>query len=389
VRAGLLLRSADGGGTLRTGTLPRFVGGVPVSIRSLTLTLDRRGFAVNPSGCDPRTVTANLTGSGGSTATATAPYRATDCAGLRFAPKLTARIAHRGPKGARTQPRLRTVIAIPPGQSSTATAAVQLPKRMALELSAIKAICTHEQALADACPAGSRVGTVRATTPLLPIPLAGPVYMVQVPGSLFPGLRLALGGPVELRLDGSLDVSQPITAHFDGIPDVPLSRFTLTFSGGGPVKVFGNPCTGRALRFAGTLTGHNGKSASTPARAFVTGCPATASARISRGHRPHLRVRTDHGRDAKRLKRVTIRLPRGLTARRHGRIRATHDGGKAVKRVTVHRHTITLRLRRVRRATIDLSRGALRGRPHGRLKVTLTRTKGKRLKVRPKARRLR
>lgn len=373
VRAGLLLRSSDGGVTVRTAPLPSMVGGVPTAIRSLTLRLDRPGFAVNPSGCDLRTVVANLTGSGGSTATATAPYQATDCAGLLFQPRLTARIAHRGPKGARTQPKLRTVITIPPGQSSTSSASVQLPKQMALELQAIKAVCTHEQALADACPAASRVGTVNATTPLLPVPLSGPVYMVQMPGSLFPGLRLALGGPVQLRLDGALNLGKTITAVFSGIPDVPLSRFTLTFGGGGPVKVFGNPCTGPLLRFAGTLTGHNGATANTPAKAFVTGCPATASKRRSHGR---LRIVAGHGRDAKKLKSVSVRLPRGVTA--HG-VRATQDG-KRVKRsaIRVHRHTITLRLHRARRATLILARG----RPHGRFTVKLTRTNGRHFTVR-------
>jgi hypothetical protein len=249
---------------------------------------------------------------------------------------------------------------------------VRLPKRLALQTAAIKGICTVEEQQADACPANSIVGTVRAETPLLPVPLTGPVHIASVPGQVLPGLRLSLGGPVQLRLNGTLNLGSAITAVFDGIPDVPLSRFVLTFDAGGPVMVIGSPCTGSVLRFAGTLAGHNGTTASTPARALVTGCPATAKGRLRHGR---LRVVARHGRDAKRLARVVVHLPRGLSVRR---VRATHDGGEHAK-ATVHGRTITAKLRRAARATLDLR---VAGRRHGRPSVTLTRTNGRRFTVR-------
>jgi hypothetical protein len=378
-RAGLLLRPSDGGVTVHTAPLPSIVGGVPVSIRSLTLRLDRPGFAVNPSGCDPRTVVANLTGGAGATATATAPYQATDCAGLPFHPALSATIAHQGPRGARGRPALHTVISIPPGQSSTQRATVRLPGRTGLDLAAITGVCTSAQAAADACPASSRIGTVSAQTPLLPVPLSGPVFLVQIPGALIPGLRLALDGPVQLRLTGALDLTHGITAVFDGIPDVPLSRFELTFAGGGPLQVFGSPCTGSVLRLAGTLTGHNGATASTPARAVVTGCPATASVHLTRGARPRLKLLAGAGRDAKRMRSVTVALPRGLTARRGGRVRTSPHA-----RAAIRRHSIVLRLHRARRVTLRLGPGVLAGRPHGRFAVHVMRTNGRHSTVRPR-----
>jgi hypothetical protein len=389
IRAGLLLRSGDGGVTVRTAPLPALVGGVPVSVRSLTLSLDRPGFGINPSGCDPRTVTANLTGSEGGHATATAPYQATDCAGLKYEPRFTASVDARGPKGARNNPTLRTSIRIPEGQSSTRRAQVILPKRMVLDLPAVKAVCTLAQAAADTCPKAAQIGTASARTPLLPVGLSGPVDLVQVQGSLLPGLRLSLDGPVSLRLAGTL---QGVNALFDGLPDVPLSRFDLTFTGGGPVRVQGNPCTGAALKFAANLTGHNGRTVASPATAVVRNCPATAALALSKGSRPALRLKAGHGRSAKRLKSLTLKLPKGLRAGAAvaKRVKVT-QGGKRVKAkaIKVTARTITVKLRKAERATLTVPRRALTGRPKGRATVRLVRTNGKRFTLHPKAARLR
>ena len=76
--------------------LPRLIGGVPVSIRQLALTFDRPGFILNASSCAPQQVRAVLEGADGATATVTAPYQATDCAGLPFSPRIEATIGKRG-----------------------------------------------------------------------------------------------------------------------------------------------------------------------------------------------------------------------------------------------------------------------------------------------------
>ena len=65
-----------------------------------------------------------LDGADGATATVTAPYQATDCAGLRFAPRLEATVGARGQTRVGAHPPLRTVITVPAGQASTAVANV-------------------------------------------------------------------------------------------------------------------------------------------------------------------------------------------------------------------------------------------------------------------------
>ena len=59
VLASIKLRP-DGGLTVQTSPLPRLIGGVPVSIRSFTLTLDRPGFILNASSCAEQAVRATL-----------------------------------------------------------------------------------------------------------------------------------------------------------------------------------------------------------------------------------------------------------------------------------------------------------------------------------------
>ena len=66
VLASLKLRP-DGGLTVQTSPLPRLVGGVPVSIRPFTLTLDRPGFIVT---CGPVRYTSPLSATGASPAPA-------------------------------------------------------------------------------------------------------------------------------------------------------------------------------------------------------------------------------------------------------------------------------------------------------------------------------
>ncbi len=244
---------------------------------------------------------------------------------------MTATVDRRGPKGARGNPALHTSITLPAGQASIRTATVALPSRLTLDLPAIKAVCTSDQAAADACPSGSIVGTVSAITPLLATGLSGPVNMVQIPGSLFPGLRLSLNGPTPLRLTGTLGLTKGIAASFDGLPDVPLSNFDLTFVGGGPLKLFGPAC-GKALKFTAQLTGHNGATVTRTATATIPNCPATAAAALSKGTRPRLRLKLDHGRDAKPLSRAVVTLPKGLTARKGaGRVALLGDGKRLAR----------------------------------------------------------
>jgi hypothetical protein len=346
-RAGISLRPADGGLTVRTGELPRIVGGVPVSIRRLALRLDRPGFMLNASGCDPRVVRAVLEGSGGAVATPTAPYQASDCAGLPFAPRVAATI------GSARKPALRTVITVPAGQAATRTAAVTLPRGIGVDLGAIEHICTLEQQ-AIGCDERSRVGRVLARSPLLPVPLTGTVHVAVVPGQGLPGLVLDLRGPVSLKLLGTISFTKAgLRTQFAGIPDVPLARFELRFDRRLAIKVSRGMCTGKVPRIAAELAGHNGKSVRLRRAMRVTGCRPTA---VLRRRGSALRLRVNAARGGPPLRRVRVTGVRGgsVTAR----------AGRRRLRVTRRRGVLTIRARGARTITATI-RGTAK-----RLRVT-------------------
>jgi hypothetical protein len=334
VRASIALRP-DGGLTVRTRPLPRIVGGVPVSIRQLTLTFDRPGFILNSSSCAAQQVTAVLDGADGASATVSAPYQATDCAGLRFSPQLQASIGARGMTGPGAHPPIHTVIAVPAGQAATALAKVDLPAGLTVDLKSLSKACSEAAYAANACPASSQIGTATATTPLLATPLSGPVHLAVAKTGDLPGLALALSGPVTLPLFGTVDPSgKQVHTAFSGIPDVPLERFELTFTANGPLRLSRDVCAGARQTVGAQFTGHNGALANVSAPLHVDGCPPIASL-IRRGHRFTLRVNA--GRDAAAIKSATLRLPSGktLTLKRNTSFRLAKLSGKRAFRLTV------------------------------------------------------
>jgi hypothetical protein len=340
VRASIVLR-ADGGLTVRTRPLPQMIDGVPVSIRSLALTLDRPGFILNASSCAAQQVKALLDGVNGGSATVTAPYQATDCLGLPFAPRLEATVGARGKTASGSHPPLSTVVTVPDGQAATAVAKVDLPNAIGIDLMQLAKACPEAAYAAGTCPASSQIGTASASTPLLPAPLSGPVNLAVAHAGDLPGLALTLRGAVTLSLFGTVPLPGAdgvIHNTFAGIPDVPLARFELAFKGGAnsPLNLSRDVCHGPRQTVRAQFTGYNGVVANVSAPLRVVGCAPVVSL-TRRGHR--LTLRLTRGRDAAALKRATLVLPKGLG----------HATGRGLK-------GRTLTLRKVRTTTLRITR---------------------------------
>ena len=323
VRAGIALRP-DGGLDVRTRPLPRFLGGVPVSIRALTLTLDRPGFVLNASSCALQQVSATVEGVDGGTATATAPDQATDCAGLPFAPHLSATVGARGKTRRGAAAPLHVVVTVPGGQAATAQAEVALPPSLGLSLTGLGHACPGAAYAAGTCPATARIGSAIATTPLLPGELTSPVMFVTPQPGALPGLALDFTGPVTLPLFGQVALpaaDRRIKNTFDGIPDVPLGRFDLRFTSASPLQLRSDACHGKRQRVLATLTGHNGAVAHLSAPLKVAGCPPVATVRKGR-------LRVAPGRDGARIRSSMPR--RGARLRRHHtyRVRVKDAAGR-------------------------------------------------------------
>ena len=331
------IRPSDGGLDSVITNMPSTVtvAGLPVEmfIQAMDLTL-AAPFASLPTSCKPAQARiAAVSAAGTAVSRDAAPFTPTGCDKVPFAPRFEATI------DATRTPGLQTVITVPRGNASTASAAVTLPRGVSVNVNALRDACTLAEQAAGPCPARARVGSAVARSPLLAAPLTGPVSLAVIDGQLLPGLRLELSGAASLALTGTVS-GNPIRTEFAGIPDVPLERFELTFAPNRSLVAPADLCRGRQPTMAVELTGHNGAVARLTEPLAVTGCKLPAATLTVNGRRLKLKVAALRGRP---LARVQLRLPRHVRLMRGSVARA--DGK---------------RLRRVRGRTVTVRPGAAR-----------------------------
>lgn len=241
--------------------IPHILQGLPVDIRQLTLFINRPNYTINPTSCDPMSLTGSVSLLTGQTAAVSNPFQVGGCATLSFKPRLSLRL-----KGGTTRtahPALTATVTYPkPGGANIARASVALPHSEFLDQSHIGTICTRVQFAAHQCPPKSVYGYARAITPLLDQPLEGPVYLRSSSHEL-PDLVAALNGQFEVDLVGRIDSKNGgIRTTFESVPDAPVSKFTLTMQGGkkGLLQNSTNICHGKH-RADALFDGQNGKTA--------------------------------------------------------------------------------------------------------------------------------
>jgi uncharacterized repeat protein (TIGR01451 family) len=233
VRQSLHVDVNDGHVTAVSDPLPSILDGVPLQVRTVSVTLDRPGFTFNPTSCDPMSIDATLISAGGVTAASTSRFQAASCASLPFKPAFSATTTGKGDvRGA----SLDVKIAQRPGEASIREVETRLPLALPSRLTTLQKACPEAQFAANpaGCPAGSDVGTATATTPILNGPLTGPAYLVSHGGAAFPDLDIVLQGEgIEIVLTGSTDIRRGITiSRFETVPDAPISMFELNLPGG-------------------------------------------------------------------------------------------------------------------------------------------------------------
>jgi hypothetical protein len=326
-RARVVLRPGDAGlDVVLVDDLPRIVGGVPIRVRSVSATVDRPNFTLNPTSCAELRFSAAFTSFENGQQGAAASYRATGCDSLPFAPKL--RFTVQGETRADGHPTLKATVTQGPGQANIAHSRVVLPDAIRPELLALQrpgTLCPEALLATRACPPTSQVGTARAVTPLLPEPLTGPVYVVQQIANPLPKLAVHLDGLVSLRLDAQNAIQHvQIVNTFDGVPDVPLTSFELKINGGrnGILKNFSSLCE-KELRGDVTFTAHSGKTVSdkplleAPACESASAAPRTSIAlRGVRTANPVLTVEVRRASGGAKLSGLKISLPKELRAYR-------------------------------------------------------------------------
>jgi len=249
-----------------TGTdpIPHIIDGIPIHLRDIRAYIDRPGFTVNPTSCEPFKVASALNGAGqryadrsdDTLAIASAPFQAFDCASLGFRPRIG--LALKGGTKRGDYPSLRVTVRPRPGDANIAASQVRLPPSLFLDQSRIRTICSRVQFAAGRCPRGSIYGHVRAFTPLLEAPMEGPAYLRSSSHTL-PDLVFALRGHgIEVDVAGRIDAYKGgIRGTFPTIPDAPVSKFVLKMNGGkrGVLVDAENLCKARQLATA-RLLGH-------------------------------------------------------------------------------------------------------------------------------------
>jgi hypothetical protein len=193
------------------------------------------------------------------------PGRMTGCDAPRFAPDVSV-----NPTGqqANTPTGLDVHIKVPQNGNPDALASppvkstvVTLPRGMTLSPSFADGLDGCSQAQIGlgtndpvACPDNSRIGDVSITTPLLPNPVVGSMYLAKQNDNPF-GTTFALYMAVHdtedrgalIKIPGKVELDPQtgqITTSFDDLPEFPFSDFTLSFRSGDRAPLVSPPDCG-------------------------------------------------------------------------------------------------------------------------------------------------
>lgn len=275
--------------------VPTIVGGIPTRMRSLTVSINRQGFEVNPTNCDVQQTVSTLTSTLGALATVSTPFQAEGCGSLAFKPAFSA--AGGANFSRQNGASLETTLNMPSGGANVKSVKVTLPAALPSRLTTLQKSCPEATFNANplTCPAGSFVGGVRANTPTLPAKMKGPAILVSHGGRSFPDLDLILeGNGVRVILVGNTDIKKGITTTtFATTPDVPVSSITVNLPIGphSALAAFGDLC--RSPLFMPTeMTGQNGKLVKQNTRINVKGCGVKVVGRKVIGNTAYLTVKT-------------------------------------------------------------------------------------------------
>lgn len=294
--------------TITTGNIPPIIDGFPLQIQHVNVLINRPGFTFNPTNCTPMAIVGQVNGLEGASSPVSVPFQVTNCAMLKFTPKLT--VSTKAHTSKALGASLTTKLTEPAGafgtQANIREVKVDLPKQLPSQLKTLQKACLASvfEANHAACPPQSIVGHATVTTPLLPVPLTGPAYFVSHGGEAFPSLTLVLQGyGVTVELVGSTFIKKGITSStFKSAPDTPFNTFELTLPQGPyaalaanlPSRANNSFC-GQNLKMPTLMVAQNGLEIHQSTRIAVTGCHkhhiSKLQAALKRCNKKHGRAR--------------------------------------------------------------------------------------------------
>lgn len=370
VRGALHVDANNAKATAMTDPFPTIVGGVPVRLRQVNVSMDRPGFMFNPTSCEHAQISAGFWSTAGAAAARRVPFQAQGCDQLKVDPRLSMAWVDRREMRKGKHPGLKAKLGDMLGQANLKRVKVTLPLTAALDPDNAKALCEPSAAAVNQCPADSQVGFASASTPALHERVQGPVYFVRGVrlsdtgreiGTL-PKLYIPLSGQgvrVDLWADSDVDSKKRLVSTFTNIPDVPVRDFELSINGGanGILEATNDVC-GASKTTTVQFTGHN--RGVTERRIMMTApdCgPQVMSAANSRNRTVGVRVA-------------------GIGA---GKLRLTGKGINRATRTVVRSDTAMVRATLTTQARRQLRAGkSIRT----RLTVRYTPTKGKSVNIR-------
>jgi len=272
--------------------IPHILDGIPLQIKHVNVSIDRPGFAFNPTNCDPLQINGSIRSEEGASAPVSVPFQVSNCATLKFTPRFTVSTSGRTSKqqGASLTAKLSYPKGPQGSQANIARVKVSLPKQLPSRLTTLQKACLFAvfQKNPAACPPESIVGHAKVSTPLLPVPLSGPAYFVSHGGEAFPSLTLILQGDnVTIELVGSTLIRKGITTTtFNSTPDTPFSSFELTLPQGkfSALTANGSLCK-RKLVMPTELKAQNGAVINQNTKISVSGCGKKAKGKKGKGKR--------------------------------------------------------------------------------------------------------
>jgi hypothetical protein len=277
--------------TIASDPFPTFVRGVPAQIKRIEVTVDRPNFQFNPTSCEPKSISATLSGAGGGSQTVSSPFQVSGCAALPFHPTLTA--STKGDASKANGAAFTVKVSSSPGQANIAKTKLVLPIALPARLTTIQKACLAAtfEANPASCPEGSNIGSATVHTPVLRGPLTGPAYLVSHGNAAFPDVEFVLQGEgITLILDGQTDIKKGITTStFNSVPDAPVTSFETVLPEGPHSALTSNvpqskkfSLCGQRLTMPTTITGQNGAVIQQSTAIPVTGCGGVKGTKATR-----------------------------------------------------------------------------------------------------------
>jgi hypothetical protein len=274
--------------------IPTSIEGIPLEIQHINAITTRGNFQFNPTNCSKMEVTGTIHSTEGGADTIGVPFQVTNCPSLKFEPKLAVSTLAKTSKADGASLGFKfTNPGVGGGGGSGGIGSyanyakfkVELPKQLPSRLTTLQKACTQAQFQANpaGCPAASVVGHMKVLTPVLPVPLEGPLYFVSNGGEAFPNLIVVLQGygvKAELVGDTFISKSGITSSTFKAIPDFPFTSAEVLLPEGkySALAANGSLCQEASkLKIPTEFVAQNGAELKQDTQISVTGCSSALS----------------------------------------------------------------------------------------------------------------